>query len=130
MAFFVGEKAEPFGVDPERLTGPRSRLQSTVLDISVEYAAAKIEYSNSRSRCSGARSRSTGAVFVAFEVERAGRIAARVGNGESSQRRPAKVLRREGAGRRAVPTRSGSGMLDKKPNSSADPSPNVRRPSR
>jgi hypothetical protein len=78
VAFFVGDKGEPFGADVERLTGPYPGL--TGVDFRVRYQAGKTEYLQNAFAPTGQGYAEHGAVYVRFRTLDGppGRVIARV----------------------------------------------------
>jgi hypothetical protein len=87
VAFFVGEKAEPFGEDVTRLDGPRYDLFDVrrVPAVEVEYTAGDATYEQRAFAATRRHLADHGAVCVEFRLvgkDKAGRVVARVGDGK------------------------------------------------
>jgi hypothetical protein len=81
VAFFVGEKAEPFGEDPARLQGPEYEDGYFPI-VSVDYAVEKVSYKQFAFGAVREPFADHGAVYVMFTTSQPGRVVARVGTGE------------------------------------------------
>lgn len=78
VAFFVGEKAEPFGAEIERLDGPRY-ADGWLPIVQVGYTAGGMTYRQEAFAPVHAVFATFGAVFVRFTATKSGRVTARVG---------------------------------------------------
>jgi hypothetical protein len=81
VTFFVGEKDEAFGADPERFAGPHYHDHYLPI-VSVGYTAAKVGYRQIAFASVREPLAAHGAVFVRFEAAGPGRVVSRLGTGE------------------------------------------------
>lgn len=91
IAFFVGERAEPFGSNAERLKGPRFD-EPYVPVVSVDYAP----YRQTAFAAPRGPLADHGAVFVVFDSTEKGRVVARVGSDEKLTAATGEVLDTKG----------------------------------
>jgi hypothetical protein len=95
VAFFVGEKDDPFGADPDLLTGPHYD-ESYLPVVTVDYKSAGVTYQQRAFAAVRPALAQHGAVVVAFNASGAGRIVARIGEGEKYTTAGGQVLDAKG----------------------------------
>jgi len=95
VAFFVGEKPEPFGADPDRLRGPHYD-ESYLPVVTIDYKSAEVTYQQRAFGASRGALAEHGVVVVAFNASGPGRIVARVGTGAKYESAAGQVLDAKG----------------------------------
>jgi hypothetical protein len=81
VAFAVGDRAEPFGSELERLSGPHYH-ESFLPVLTTQYSIGNVSYKQHAFAAVRGAYAEHGAVFLRFVATKPGRVSARIGSGE------------------------------------------------